>query len=127
MLSGTPLRGYSVVERQKEGLRLTTAGPSAKRAGCILDPARVDVQNVKCDCARGRSGFFNDGSDRAEGRAPFFTGGCIRAGGQPAFSTGGRDRAEDRPLVEPVGAFVQSLGRIFVPVRAIPQRAGWHY
>jgi hypothetical protein len=82
MLSGTLPRGCSVCERHRNGLRLTAAGPSGRMAGCILDPARVDIQKVKCDSARRRSAFSNDGSDRAEGRA--------------TFCNDGRDRAEER-------------------------------
>jgi hypothetical protein len=68
-LSGTPPRGCSVFERHNDGLRLRAAGPAGRTAGCVLDPARVDIQKVKCDGARGRSAFRNDGRDRAEGRA----------------------------------------------------------
>ena len=97
-LCGTPPRGCSVVERHKEGLRLTAAGPSRRMAGCILDPARADIRKVKCDYAWGRSDVFTDESDRAEDRAAFGTGACVCAEGRTALCT--------------AGAFVRRSGRV---------------
>ena len=87
-------------------------------AGCILDPARADIQKVKCDCARGRSGFFTDESDRAEGRAIFCNGGSDRADGRTAFGTGGHVRAEKRASFLPARAFVRRVGRLSAPGEA---------
>jgi hypothetical protein len=73
--------------------------PSRRTAGCVLDPARVDIRKVKCDSARGRSDLLTDGSDRAEARTAFCSDdGVLRKGGQ---------------LLVPTCAIVRSSGRVF--------------
>jgi hypothetical protein len=124
MLSGTPPCDCSVCERHRNGLRLTAAGPSRRIAGCILDPARVDRQKVKCDCARGRSAFSNDERDRAEGLAAFCNDVCDRAEGRPALGTGGCARTEECASFLPARAFVRRGGRLFAPGEASVPEGG---
>jgi hypothetical protein len=112
-----------VFERYQNGLRPTAASPSGRTAGCVLDPARVDIQKVKCDCARGRSDPSTDESDRAEGRAAFCSDGSDRVDGRTAFGTGGRVCAEERASFLPARAFVRRVGRLFAPGEAFGPEA----
>ena len=150
-LSGTPPRGCSVFERYNDGLRLRAAGSGGRTVGRVLDPARVDIQEVKCDGARCRSAFPNDGKDRAEGRATLINddeyvrtdsqmlqqaGALVRksgrisyrlarsCGGSGAFSHRGGIRAEGQPALSTGGRARAEDRPLFEPMGAFGQSLG---